>query len=347
MRTSLRIVIVLAICAVAVLSGCQGTSSQQEPDTDKITLIISQPQGEPFANMVYGGLEKLKEEKGESLEINLIESLDKGEHKEQVRAAAEMGSDPVMVMWDDLANAALEVAPEFPDTKFIILDSYVNADLPNVQTVVIEPQESSFIAGVVAALNTETGTLGFVGHFDQPVIERFYSGFASGVKYVDPSIEIIEVYAGTATDPAKGLEVGKNVFNQGADIVMHAANKTGLGVIQAAEETGNQAIGVDMWQGDVAPGHVLWSALKDAGTATYLAAKRALEGEFETGVWVYDRKAGATLYDERDFSKVDEQTQRAVEHVEERLNEGSLTVPATKDEVAEFDERIPDDVLSE
>lgn len=330
----------LALISALLLSACGSAASSEEPEAAaeqaKIVLIVSQPKGEPFADLVDSGMMKLKEEMGDNLDYRLVESLEKGEMEEQVRAAAEMGADPVMVLWDDLANAVLEVAPDFPDTKFIIIDSYVNAELPNLKTVIIEPQEASFIAGIVAAETTETNILGFVGGSDIPVIENFFSGFAAGVKYMDPTIEVKEVYAGTFTDPAKGLEVGGLLFNQGADIVMHAANKTGLGVINAAEEAGKMAIGVDMWQGDVAPGHVLWSALKPADIATYVAAKQAVDGEFEAGIWYYTLREGASLYDSRDFDALSSDLQDIVKDVEEKISNGEIVVPKTKSELAEF-----------
>lgn len=335
----LAFAMVMAACQPAASPTTQAQAEVSVPEISeqaKIVMIVSQPKGEPFATLVDNGMQKLKSEMGENLDYRLVESLDKAEYTEQVRAAAEGGANPVMVLWDDLANAVLEVAPEFPDTKFIIVDSYVTADLANVKTVVIEPQEASFIAGVVAAKTTQSKIVGFVGGSDIPVIENFFSGFAAGVKYVDPSIEVKEVYAGTFIDPAKGLEVGNLLFNQGADIVMHAANKTGLGVIKAAEEAKKLAIGVDMWQGDVAPGYVLWSALKPADIATYLAAKQTVDGEFESGMWFYTLKEGAALYDARDFKALEPTVQEAIQQVEERIKGGEINVPKTKAELAEF-----------
>jgi len=343
-----KLVFTLSIALVLglLLSSCAPVTPSKETPVEeeevvaakptKIVLIVSQPKGEPFADLVDSGMMKLKEEMGDNLDYRLVESLEKAEMVEQVRAAAEMGADPVMVLWDDLSNAVLEVAPDFPDTKFITLDSYVNAELPNLKTVIIEPQEASFIAGVVAGKTTETKIVGFVGGSDIPVIENFFAGYAAGVKYVDPTIEVKEVYAGTFTDPAKGLEVGGLLFNQGADIVMHAANKTGLGVIQSAEAAGKLAIGVDMWQGDVAPGYVLWSALKPADIATYLAAKEAVEGKFEAGMWYFTLKEGAALYDSRDFDALSTELQSIVKVVEEKIGSGEIVVPKTKVELAEF-----------
>ena len=307
----------------------------------KVCMIIAQPKGEPFATMVFEGLEMLQDKIGkENLQIKLIESLDKAEHEEQVRAMTELGNNPVMVLWDDLANVVLRVAPDYPDTTYIIVDSYVTAQIPNVQTVVIEPHESSFLAGVVAARTTKTKKVGFVGGADYPIIEKFFAGFGAGVKYIDPSIEVIEIYAGTFIDPSKGLEIGTMLFKQGCDIVMHAANKTGLGVIKAAENENKYAIGVDMWQGDVAPGHVLWSALKDAKTATYMAAKRALDGAFEPGMWFYDLYSGAVLYDERDILSLPLEVRKDVLYVEWLIRSGKLEVPGDKEKLSKFNEMM-------
>jgi len=301
---------------------------------------MSQPKGDPFGELVYSGIERLQKEVGNNLSINLVESVDKAEYTDQVRSAAEGGANPVLVLWDDLANTVVQLAPSYPKTNFIIIDSLVTANLPNVKTVVIQPTAAAFVAGVVAAETTKTKKIGFVGGADIPVIENYYAGFAAGIKYVDPSIQILEEYAGTFIDPNKGLEVATNLFNQGADIVMHAANKTGLGVIQAAKQAGKKAIGVDMWQGDVAPGYVLWTALKPADEATYLAAKEALSGNFQKGMWTYGPAQGATLYDKRDFDALSPDLQAIVTKVVEQIRSGAIVVPSTKKELASFNAKM-------
>ncbi len=306
----------------------------------QMELIVSQPKGEPFATMVNNGMEMLQKEMGDKFSFRMVESLDKAEYEEQVRSAAEMGNNAVLTLWDDLANAVVEIAPQYPNTKFIIIDSYVTKDLPNLKTVVIEPQEGSFIAGVVAAKTTKTKKVGFVGGADIPVIENYWAGFAAGVKFADPTVEIKEVYAGTFIDPAKGLEIATLLFKQGCDIVMHAANKTGLGVIKAAQQMKGKAIGVDMWQGDVAPGYVLWSALKPADTATYLAAKQAAEGKFQNGLWIYNMKSGAKLYDQRDFNALSGNLQQIVRKVETMIRNEAIKVPATRKNLANFTARL-------
>lgn len=352
----LNLVLILALLG----AGCQAAATTTAPTSAPVTqpttaatnapaqvsgassiiLIMSQPKGDPFGDLVYSGLQRLQTEVGSQLSIKLVESVDKAEYTDQVRSAAENGANPVLVLWDDLANAVVQLAPSYPKTNFIIIDSLVTADLANVKTVVIQPMAASFIAGVVAAETSKTKKVGFVGGADIPVIENYWAGFASGVKYVDPSIKIDEQYAGTFIDPNKGLEIGTTLFNQGDDVVMQAANKTGLGVLQAAKQAGKQGIGVDMWQGDQAPGNVLWSALKPADEATYTAAKEALTGKFTKGMWSYGPAQGASLYDKRDFEKLSPDVQAIVLKVVEDIKSGKLVVPATKKDLANFNAKL-------
>lgn len=336
-----KILLSLLIAALLIVfAGCKPAPAPNTPSNDDISvvLIIDRAKGDPVSEMIYtGGLSRLQSEIGEDkMSIKLIEAINKGEHKNQVRTAIESGANPVLTMWDDLADVVVELAPSYPETNFILIDVSTALDLPNVKTLVIEPMESSFIAGVVTALTTKTNKVGFVGGADIPVIEKFYTGYTSGVKYINKNIDVVEVYAGTFTDPAKGNEIGTMLFNQGCDIVMHAANMTGIGVLQSAEATGNFGIGVDMWQGDVAPGHVLWSALKPLNEATYIATKEAISGKFEGGEWIYGVEQGAPLYDKRDFNELSSEAQTSVLSAVEKIKSDTFQVPSSKAELQIF-----------
>ena len=133
----------------------KGDAGQAAADSSKMTaMIIIIPQGDPFLTLAYNGVKQYAQEYGK--EAKIIEALDKSEYTEQVRAMAEAGANPIYVVWDDLADVAFNLAPDFPDTQFILVDTYATSDLPNVKTIVVEPQESAFIAGVVAAKTTKT-----------------------------------------------------------------------------------------------------------------------------------------------------------------------------------------------
>ena len=287
-------------------------------------LIVNQPAGNPFANLVFSGAERLSKETG--IPAKQVAGVQAGAYEQQLRAAAKSGFDPVMVLWDDLGNAVGNIAPSFPDTHFVIIDSTVDPGLPNVASLTIDSIKSSYLAGVVGANLSKSGHLAFVGGQDMGVVNDWGCGFKSGVVAAKPSADVVTTYAGTFTDPKKGEQISASMKGQGVDVIFHAANQTGLGVLTGAAQNGMIAIGSDSWQGDVAKGSVPWSALKDAAQATYHVAKNALDGTFTSGIYVYDAEKGAPLYDARDFEALSPELQAVVKTAEAGLRDGSISV---------------------
>lgn len=319
------------LVAATLLAGCgqsstNETNSENAAGTEMAAMIISIAQGDPFLTLAYNGVEQLGEEYG--IDTKIIEALDKSEYSEQIRAMAEAGANPIYVVWDDLAAEAIKIAPDFPDTKFIVVDCYATSDLDNVKTIVVEPQEAAFIAGVVAANTTETKKVSWIGSADQPVINKFRAGFEAGVQYGDPEVECESLYIGDANDPNKGGELTKQVIGKGADVVMHSANKAGLGVIRACEEAGVKAIGADEWQGSINEDIVFWSALKDITGAVYQSGKSVLDGTFTAGMDVYNINSGLRLYDQRDYDKLPDEVKTIVNETEEKMKNGEIEVPS-------------------
>lgn len=332
----------LAGCGSGRKGGAPGTSgqetqpgqsakagqSQSGPDvigTKMTAMIIPIAQGDPFLKLAYAGVEELGQKY--RIETKLIEALDKSEYSEQIRAMAEAGANPIYVVWDDLATEAIKIAPDFPNTKFIVVDCYVTSDLSNVKTVVVEPEEAAFIAGVVAANTTKTRQVAWIGSADQPVINKFRAGFEAGVAYADPSVKCESLYIGDANDPNKGGELAKQVIGKGADVVMHSANKAGLGVIRACEEEGVKAIGADEWQGAIDEKTVFWSALKDITGAVYQAGESAVTDTFKSGLDVYTISSGLKLYDERDYNKLPDAVKKKVDETVTLMKEGKIKIP--------------------
>jgi len=335
-RKNSRRNVVVGIAAVVALgmTACSSSNADgddagagaeaNEVDSTGTILIMNQPAGNPFADLVFSGLERLEEETG--LPAKQVPGVQAGAYEQQLRSAASNGFDPVLVLWDDLGNAVAEVAPDFPDTHFIIVDSAVDPGLDNVQSVLIDAVKSSYLAGVVAADLSTNKKLGFVGGQDMGVVNEWGCGFGAGAEATDSEISIVTTYAGTFTDPQKGKQIATSMAGDGIDVLFHAANQTGLGVLNGAADNGIIGLGSDSWQGDVAPGSVPWSALKDAGTAAYQVAKDTIEGDFNAGMYVYDAEKGAPLYDERDFDDLPAELQEKVKEVEAQLRDGSIDV---------------------
>jgi basic membrane protein A len=131
-----------------------------------------------------------------------------------------------------------KVAKDFPKLQFAIIDMVVN--LPNVQSVVFKEHEGSFLVGMMAAMASKTGKVGFVGGMDIPLIRKFQCGYEQGAKYANPKAEVSGNMTGTTgaawNDPARGGELAKAQFAKGVDVVFAAAGGTGMGVYQAAKD---------------------------------------------------------------------------------------------------------------
>ena len=239
-----------------------------------------------FNEGIFGGLERFKDETG--IEYGEFVVTAEAQREQALRNFARRGFDPVIAVGFAQAPALETVAAEFPDTRFSIIDMVV--DLPNVQSIIFKEHEGSFLVGVLAALASETGKVGFVGGMDIPLIRRFACGYVQGVKHVNPDADVYQNMTGTTpaawNDPVKGGELARSQFDRGADVVYAAAGGTGLGVLQAAADSGNLSIGVDSNQNYLHPGSVLTSMLKRVDVAAYNVYKTAQDDTWAAGIRV-------------------------------------------------------------
>lgn len=228
-----------------------------------------------FNEAAFNGAERWKAETGGAyLDLELQNDA---QREQAMRRFASQGANPIVMAGFSQATALGVVAPEFPDINFVIIDAVVDA--PNVQSIIFDEHTGSFLVGALAAMKSETGTVGFVGGMDVPIIHKFFCGYAQGVKAVNADAKVIENYTGTTpaawNDPVTAGELAKAQYDAGADVVFAAAGGSGLGVLQAAADEGKFAIGVDSNQNYLQPGAVLTSMLKRVDNAVYTALKEA------------------------------------------------------------------------
>ena len=301
------------------------SSSEDAPKQEmKVCLISTISSGTPFCKLTWRGFEKMESELG--AEVKLIEALDTAEYEEQVRSMAEAGYSPIYTMFDALNAVVVEVAPDYPDTRFYMIDSALEYEnLANVSSLIVDPTESSFISGFVAAKSTATGTIGWVGSLDQANINRFRNGYTAGAKYAHPDIKILTAYTGDNTDSEKGRECAVAQIADGADVIFQSANLSGLGVIAGCADAGIKAIGVDEWQGNV-DDCVFWSSLKDIDSAVFQTAQEAAQGKFEAGPRYFVLETGARAYDDRDFEKLPAELQKEVSELVSKIVSGEVNV---------------------
>ncbi len=281
-----------------------------------------------FNEGIYNGVEQFRTETG--IEYGEFEVVNEAQREQALRNFARRGYNPIIAVGFGQAPALDKVAAEYPDTSFSIIDMVV--DQPNVQSIVFKEHEGSFLVGMIAALASETGKVGFVGGMDIPLIRRFACGYEQGVMYVNPDAQVYQNMTGTTpaawNDPVKGAELAKSQFDRGADIVFAAAGGTGLGVLQAAADDGKLSIGVDSNQNYLHPGSVLTSMLKRVDVAAYEVFKTAMSRTWAAGIkdlGLAEDGVGWAL-DEHNRSLITDEMQGQVEAARAAIVAGEMNV---------------------
>jgi len=242
-----------------------------------------------FNEAAYNGAERFKKETGIAyLEFEVTNEAQRTQAMQRMARTGGGGAGASIVVCIGFAfGTTLEaVSKEFPNTKFVIIDSVV--DRPNVQSVVFREHEGSFLVGMAAAMASKTNKVGFVGGMDIPLIRKFHKGYEEGAQHVNKSVQVLMNMTGTTpaawNDPTKGGELARSQFASGADVIYAAAGATGLGVLQAAKDAGKLSIGVDSNQNHLHPGSVLTSMIKRVDVAVYNAFKSAQTNAWKPGV---------------------------------------------------------------
>ena len=281
-----------------------------------------------FNDMINEGLSRAKAEMG--VELVVIQPRAVSDMQSSLVRAAGQGYDLVLGASFDMIVPMQAAAAAFPDQKFGIIDVGSDPIAPNVLGAVAKDWEGSFLAGIAAALTSKTGTIGFVGGKDIPVIHRFFNGYYYGAKTVRPDVKVIESYSGSFTDPAAGKEYALAGINQGADITYAVANLTGAGVIDAAKSTSTFAIGVDSNQNYLAPGTVLTSMMKRVDNLAYDIVKAVQDGTFKGGVnkqYGLAESGVELAMDENNAGLMSDETLAKIEELRQKVVSGEIVVP--------------------
>jgi basic membrane protein A and related proteins len=237
---------------------------------------------------------------------------------ERLRTLAEAGYNPVLAIGFIYSPAARAVAKDYPNTDFGVIDGYSlyccsdaenGKPLKNLVDLTFAEEQGSFLVGVAAALKSKAKHVGFLGGTHGDLIKKFEAGYTAGVHAVDPSIKVDVKYltedpndgATGFENPAGGKTAAEGLYDGGADIVYHAAGKSGEGLFQAVQEAGagHWAIGVDSDQyltAGSAKKYILTSMIKRVDTAVYDTIKSVKDGNFVEGNKVYDLKAHGVGY---------------------------------------------------
>ncbi len=279
-----------------------------------------------FNEAAFNGATKWATETGGTFKE--LEMQSEAQREQALRRLAESGANPVVMTGFAFGDVLNAVAPDFPDTKFAIIDMVV--EQPNVKSVVFNEHEGSYLVGMMAGLASKTGTVGFIGGMDIPLIRKFGCGYAQGVMAANPAAKVVLNMTGTTpaawNDPVKGAELATAQQSQGADVIYAAAGGTGIGVLQTAADLGILSIGVDSNQNYMHPGKVLTSMLKRVDNAVYEAFKEGVDLKPGVNVMGLANDGVGYAMDENNASLVTPEMQAAVDKAAADIKSGALVV---------------------
>lgn len=281
-----------------------------------------------FNQSAWEGLEKAGEELG--VEANYLESATDADYQPNMETFVDEDYDLIISVGYMLADATREAAEANPDTKFAIIDDS-SIDLPNVTSLMFKAEQASYLVGYVAGLTTKTNNIGFVVGMTNETMNQFGYGYCAGAIDANPDITVQQFNANSFADSATGKTMANTAITNGADIVFQAAGATGLGVIEACQEAGVYAIGVDSDQSSIAPKTVLTSAMKRVDNAVYDAVQELIDDKLEGGVQTFDLAAGGVdIAPSQDL--ISDDVIKAVDEVKEKIISGDVVIPDNKDD---------------
>lgn len=247
----------------------------------------------------------------------------------------------IICVGNEQKDAVTNVAANYPDQKFCFIDASV--DLPNIANYECLENEGGFLIGALCAMAERDGLsgmfnaqkkFGFLGGVNNAIINRFAAGFMSGARYVDPSYTFEYDYVGGFADTTTAKAMASTMFNNGCDVVFHAAGGSGIGMFNAAQELGFIAVGVNTNQNSLFPDNIIASMLKRVDVAAYSAIKSVVDGTFQGGtvtLTLADDSVGYTNEDSNIALTAD--IVAALDEIQKGIISGKIQVPMTIEEV--------------
>jgi basic membrane protein A len=349
-RLSIRPFAMAAVLALATAAcgggdapgggGAGGGEGEESSIRVGMALDVGGLNDKSFNDAAYAGLQRaiedglISEENTELLEANQTGS----NRNDNVVNLADQGFDLILGIGFAFSEGIAEIAGDYPDQNFGIIDgfaTFVNEDATNIADLTFKEHEGSYLVGIAAAMASESGTIGFLGGQEGTgLIEKFQAGYEAGARSVSPDIEILVEYIGDSTqafvNPTAGEELSASMYDDGADVVYHAAGQSGLGLFKAAVEADKLAIGVDADQYLTASPEeqplILTSMLKRVDTAVYEAIRQAVEGEFTAGFQVFGLAEDGVGYSDSNPA-LTEKMKAAMDTAAEQIVSGEITVP--------------------
>jgi basic membrane lipoprotein Med (substrate-binding protein (PBP1-ABC) superfamily) len=275
------------------------TAPATDSDLPRIALVtdLGRVNDGTFNEFAHIGALRAAEEFG--LEYRFIETQAQADYENNIQTMVDEGFDVIVTVGFLIADQTVAAAAANPDIVFIGVDQFYEPGsvTDNLIGLQFREDQAGFLAGALAAMMTESQTVGVVAGVEIPPVKKFRNGFDNGAQYVNPDINLLGVYVPTFIDPALGASTAQQLLGEGADVIFGAGGPTGSGGIAAAAEAGAYVIGVDQdeytttFGGGSAPGadRILSSAIKRVDVSVYDQIKAVVEGTFAgNGIAIYE-----------------------------------------------------------
>ncbi len=249
-----------------------------------------------FNYLSYQGLQKA--EKNLGIQGKVVQSKSETDYVPNLQYFAQQGYGLVVAVGFLMDGAVKQVAPQYPNTKFLIIDDPIT-NIPNVTSAIFKTEQCGYLVGAMAGLMEKQAgipgmnsqnVVGTIGGQNIPPVTSYIAGFQQGVQKTDPGAKVIVKFTNSFTDEALGSQLAQQEISLGADIVFQVAGGSGVGAIKGAQNAHVFAIGVDADQNYLAPQTVITSAMKGVDTSTYDVIQETLNKQFKAGIQYFDLK---------------------------------------------------------
>jgi basic membrane protein A len=343
MSKKLYVVMSIFVIAVLLLSGCGTTASKKL----KIGLVTDTGgvNDKSFNQSAWDGVQKAAKEFG--YDAKYIESKQPTDYEKNIDQFATEKYDVIVTVGFLMGDATAAKAKQYPNIKFAIIDNayfptkdsvacpdtvkdcYDDGGLKNTTSLMFQEDQVGFLAGVLAAGMTKTGTVCTVSGMEIPPVVRFVVGYQNGAKWMKSDVKSLNVYIPSFVDPAKGKETGQSMIGQGCDVIFGVGGNTGNGGLLAAKEKSLMAIGVDVDQYNTyaeVKDALLSSAAKNVDAAVYNYLKAVNGGTSKAGMFTANlQNGGVGLAPFHDWdSKIPQTVKDKITEASKALIDGSL-----------------------
>ncbi len=340
----LLLIIGIGLLSFIVKTGFRIATGLEDDDRFSVAMVTDGGgiNDQSFQQSAWEGMKEFSQETNSK--VGYVECPQTSDFSINIDKLADEQTDLIWGIGYKLADTIEMAAKTNPEINYAIADSACgDKTLDNVTGVVFRAEESSFLVGYIAALTTKTNLVGFVGGIKGTVIDQFEYGYRAGVAYgakeLGKKIDVKVQYAESFSDSAKGKAIAIKMFDD-CDIIFQAAGGAGVGVIEAAKETGDFAIGVDLDQLFLAPKNVLTSAIKDVGKAVNLISTYALNKEKIGGkTFSFGIKEGCVGIPQNN-PNLSSNVQSKASVLQKKLVEGEIIPPGNLDSYNKFTELL-------